>query len=266
MKWNKLNDFDWSTAKLTAEWISHQDSTGENGSEHFRGHPKPHLMPRQAFKHLQRPPTLVRRGKGRKEGRPLNVAIEMWRGQNACSDRSPCTRHTANTKEISTLPSRRFIEDHASQFSKLRVRMHYSTLHRWNSWPWCWTSRIHNCNQWDSPNAHAPCCQLPSVTLRVCSIDNSGNWAASVALDMWQSLLLGTPRQIQLSSSFLSTCNWTSPKSDWAAPVTLTKKGRKFSKAWWHDDADEQLVGANKNTSLHSCEDCWQLSATLPVI
>ena len=39
-------------------------------------HPKPHLMP-QAFKHLQRPPALIRGGTGRKEGRPLNVAIEM---------------------------------------------------------------------------------------------------------------------------------------------------------------------------------------------
>ena len=50
---------------------------------------------------------------------------------------------------------------------------------------------------------------------------------------MWQSVFLWTPRQIQLSGSFLSTCNWMSPKSDWAAPVTLTKKGRKVSKTWW---------------------------------
>ena len=50
---------------------------------------------------------------------------------------------------------------------------------------------------------------------------------------VWQSLFLCTPRQIQLSSSCLFTCNWTSPKSDWAALVTLTKKGRKVSKTWW---------------------------------
>ena len=50
---------------------------------------------------------------------------------------------------------------------------------------------------------------------------------------MWRSLFLQTPRQIQLCGSFLSTCNWTSPKSDWAASVTLTKKGRKGSETWW---------------------------------
>ena len=142
---------------------------------------------------------------------------------------------------VSTLPSGRFIVDHAIEFSKLRVRIHYSTLHGWNSWQWCRTSHIHNCNQWNSPDAHTPCCQLPSVTLRVCSIGWRGKLGciSFTRPSMWQSLFLCTPRLIQLSSSFLSTCNWTSPKSDWAAPVTLTKKGRKASKAWWHDDADE---------------------------
>ena len=172
VKWNSINLMT-STDQLPS-WRLNEFLTEtlqvKNGSEHFSGHPKPHLMPRQAFKHLQRPPTLVRGGKGRKEGRPLNVAIEMWTGQNACSDRSPGAQHTANTTEISTLPSGRFIGDHAIEFSKPRVRMHYSTLHGWNSWQWCGTSHIHNCNQWNSPNAHTPCCHLPSVMLRVCSI------------------------------------------------------------------------------------------------
>ena len=52
---------------------------------------------------------------------------------------------------------------------------------------------------------------------------------------MWQSLFPCTPRQVQLSSSFLSTCNWRSPKSDSAVPVTLTKKRRKVSKTWWSE-------------------------------
>ena len=41
--------------------------------------------------------------------------------QNACSDRFPGARHAANTTEISTLPSGRFIVDHAVESSKLRV-------------------------------------------------------------------------------------------------------------------------------------------------
>ena len=84
----------------------------------WRNHPKPHLMPQQAFKHLQRRPALIWGGKGRKGARPLNVAIEMWRRQNACSDRSPSARHTANATEISTLPSGPFFVDHAIGFSK----------------------------------------------------------------------------------------------------------------------------------------------------
>ena len=59
---------------------------------------------------------------------------------------------------------------------------------------------------------------------------------------MWQSLFPCTPRQVQLSSSFLSTCNWRSPKSDWAVPVTLTKKRRKVSKTWW----SEWIIGWHK--------------------
>ena len=62
---------------------------------------------------------------------------------------------------------------------------------------------------------------------------SSGNWAASSCTGssyVTEPTPVATPRQIQFESeaSFLSTCNWTSPKSDWAAPVTLTKKGRKF--------------------------------------
>ena len=93
-------------------------------------HPKPHLMPQTAFKHLQRRTALVWGGKQQKGGRPLTVAIEMWRRQNACSHRSPSARHTANITETSTLPAGRLIVHHAIEFSKPRVRMHYSTLQR----------------------------------------------------------------------------------------------------------------------------------------
>ena len=53
----------------------------------------------------------------------------MWRRQNACSDWSPSARHTANTTEISSLPSGPVIADHAIEFSKPRVRMHYTALY-----------------------------------------------------------------------------------------------------------------------------------------
>ena len=106
----------------------------------------------------------------------------------------------------------------------------YSTLQRWNGWQWCRTSHIHTSNHANIPNAHTPSCQLASVILRVCSIAHRGNWVASVALDL---LCDRAYSFAQLSSSFLFTCNWTSPKSHWAALVTLTKKGRKVSKAWW---------------------------------
>ena len=49
----------------------------------------------------------------------------LWFG----SDGSPSARHTANTTEISTLPSGPFIVDHAIAFSKPRVRMHYTALY-----------------------------------------------------------------------------------------------------------------------------------------
>ena len=186
MKLNKLGDFDWCCFALlnncqVDSWVvrcsnvlhsafnvefavSHWDSTGEDGSEHFSGHksrhltlwgflfavsqlpemidvsdlkykslpfvwrnhPKPHLMPQTAFKHLQcLTALLIWGGKGRK-----GVAIEMWRRQNACSDRCPSARHTGNTTDISTLPSGRLIVDHAIEFSKPCVRMHYRTLQR----------------------------------------------------------------------------------------------------------------------------------------
>ena len=38
-------------------------------------------MPQQAFKHLQRRPALFWGGKGRKGGRPLNLAIEGEEGR-----------------------------------------------------------------------------------------------------------------------------------------------------------------------------------------
>ena len=111
----------------------------------WRNHPKPHLMPQTAFKHLQRRTALVWGGKQQKGGRPLNVAIEMWRRQNACSDRSPSARHTANITEISTLPAGRLIVHHAIEFSKPHVRMHYSTLQRFQdmmSWINTWLAQI----------------------------------------------------------------------------------------------------------------------------
>ena len=66
----------------------------------WRNHPKLHLIPQTAFQHLQRRTALICGGKGRKGVRPLNGAIEMWRRQWSL------------------------------EFSKPRVRMHYSTLQR----------------------------------------------------------------------------------------------------------------------------------------
>ena len=86
---------------------------------------------------------------------------------------------------------------------------------------------------WNIPNAHTPCCQVASVILRVCSIAHRGNWVAPVALDLLCDRAYSFPHQDKSSWAAVSTCNWTSPKSDWAAPVTLTKKGRKVSKTWW---------------------------------
>ena len=68
-------------------------------------------------------------------------------------------------------------------------------------------------------------------------------------------------RQVQLSSSFLSTCNWRSPKSDWAAPRSLcTKKGRKVSidmmkrmNNWLAEI--RTMKSAETHPSMHSCED-----------
>ena len=93
------------------------------------------------------------------------------------------------------------------------------------------------------PTPHVNC-QLSSVILRVFSIVRRGNWVGSVALDLicGRCLFPCTPRQVQLSSSFLSTCNWRSPKSDWAVPVTLTKKRWKVSKTWW----SEWIIGWHK--------------------
>ena len=151
----------------------------------------------------------------------------LWFG----SDRSPSARHTANTTEISTLPSGPFIVDHAIAFSKPRVRMHYTALYNVEMAdngvePRTSTPLI--MQTFPMPTPHLS--QLASVILRVCSIAHRGNWVASVALDL---LCDSAYSFAQLSSSFLFTCNWTSPKSHWAALVTLTKKGRKVSKAWW---------------------------------
>ena len=116
----------------------------------WRNHPKPHLMPQTAFKHLQRRTALIWGGKGRKGGRPLNVAIEMWTRQNACSDRyAECCKHNRNLDSPFW----------SLEFSKPRVRMHYSTLQRKNGWQWCRTSHTHNCNHANILNAHTPCRQ-----------------------------------------------------------------------------------------------------------
>ena len=47
----------------------------------WRNHPKPHLMPQQAFKHLQRRPALIWGGKGRKGGRPLTLQSRCEEGK-----------------------------------------------------------------------------------------------------------------------------------------------------------------------------------------
>ena len=132
--------------------------------------------------------------------------------------------------------------------------MHYSTLHHWNGWQWCRTSHIHNCNHANIPYVHTPCCQLASVILPVCPQWKLG-CISCTGPAVWQSLFLCTPKQIKLSSSFLFTCNWTSPKSDWAASVTLTKKGRKVSKTWW----GERIIGWRKLEQ----EVSWSTSFTL---
>ena len=163
----------------------------------------------------------------------------MWRGQNACSDRSPGARHTANTTEISTLPSGRFIEDHAifaSLVSGCTTALYTVEIADNGVEPR--TSTTVTSGTVPMPTPHVASF-LVSSYVSAQLVRGKLGCISCTGPSMWQSLFLCTPRQIQLSSSFLSTCNWTSPKSDWAAPVTLTKKGRKASKAWWHDDADE---------------------------
>ena len=105
------------------------------------------------------------------------------------------------------------------------------------------TSRIHNCNQWNSPNAHTPCCQLPSVMLRVCSIRESGNWVASVALDLLSDRAYSFAHQ---------------DKSSWAAvscPLAIERVQSQTELLRWlwlkkvgkfprHDEANEYLQGS----------------------
>ena len=86
--------------------------------------------------------------------------------------------------EISTLPSGPFIVDHAIEFSKPRVRVHYTALYNVEMADNGVEPRTSNSNHANIPNAHTPCCQLASVILRVCSIAHRGNWVASVALDL----------------------------------------------------------------------------------
>ena len=156
--------------------------------------------------------------------------------------------------------------DHAIEFDKPRVRMHYSTLQASNGWQCCRSSHIHNCNHANILNAYTPYCQLSGVTLHVWSITESGNWVGSVALDM----LCDRAYSFGHQDCFLSTCNWTSPKSDWAAPVTLTIKSRKVFKTWWGEwiigwhELEQDIIWNTSFTAL--LRDCWQLSATLPVI
>ena len=120
----------------------------------------------------------------------------------------------------------------------------YNVEMDWNGWQWCRTSHIHNSNHANIPNARhpmLPACYCHLTCLLNCPQGKLG-CISCTGPAVWQSLFLCTPRQIQLSSSFLFTCNWTSPKSDCSALVTLTKKGRKVSKTWW----DEWIIGWRK--------------------
>ena len=133
------------------------------------------------------------------------------------------------------------LTNHAIEFSKPRVRMHYTAL----------------CNVEMADNGVEP---RTSTTLIMQTFPLPTAHVASLLVSSYVSAQLPTgeiglhqlhwtccvtepiPLHIQLSSSFLFTCNWTSPKSDWAALVTLTKKGRKVSKTWW----GEWIIGWRK--------------------
>ena len=165
----------------------------------------------------------------------------MWRRQNARSDRSPSARHTANTTEISTLPSGPFIVDHAIEFSKPCVRMHYTALYNVemaDNGVEPRTSPTLIMQTFPMPTPHVASLLVSSYVSAQLPTGEIGlhqlHWTCCVTEPI--------PLDIQLSSSFLFTCNWTSPKSDWAALVTLTKKGRKVSKTWW----DEWIIGWRK--------------------
>ena len=101
--------------------------------------------------------------------------------------------------------------------------------------------QLQSCKYSQCPHHMLPACWRHLLCLLNCPQGKLG-CISCTGPAVWQSLFLCTPRQIQLSSSFLFTCNWTSPKSDWAALVTLTKKGRKVSKTWW----GEWIIGWRK--------------------
>ena len=71
------------------------------------------------------------------------------------------------------------------------------------------------------PKAH---CQLSRVIFH--AITHKENWVGSIALGVLSHRAHSCAHQDRSTWAGISspTCNWTSPKSDWAAPVTLTLK------------------------------------------
>ena len=78
----------------------------------WRNHPKPHLIPQTAFKHLQRRTALFAEEKGEKGSAPLTV-------QSRCAV-SKCTAYCKHNRNLNS-------PFWSLGFSKPRVRMHHST-------------------------------------------------------------------------------------------------------------------------------------------
>ena len=133
------------------------------------------------------------------------------------------------------------LTNHAIEFSKPRVRMHYTALcnvEMADNGVEPRTSTTLIMQTFPLPTPHVASLLVSSYVSAQLPIGEIGlhqlHWTCCVTEPI--------PLHIQLSSSFLFTCNWTSPKSDWAALVTLTKKGRKVSKTWW----GEWIIGWRK--------------------
>ena len=111
----------------------------------------------------------------------------MWRGQNACSDRSPIARHTANTTKISTLPY--FWSLHGGSRDWIYQASFQDTLQHSTTLKWLTMvsnlahPQLLSCEHSQCPHPMFNC-QLSSVILRVFSIVQSRNWVGSVALDL----------------------------------------------------------------------------------